>query len=251
MSYHLVSVPFTLEYVRIPSWSISFFFYFDCFSDDVLCKTAIWADDMPKLRQSMSCYLILKIKIFKKCFYFLKIKVARKCFYFSTTTFWFWSVKLWYLKLSIQVQTLKAIIILRKFVSKIWNLLQSICENLLKIYYEIKLFKVYPLIRLFILLHFMNKNRWILTLVVTLRLIATQEKYMEQIKINCIWSLMQNQVKNKQVKNIFYLKSKLNQVSILDLSDWQLLCKVSENATLNLIYVRIWKIIPYFQANPY
>ena len=62
---------------------------------------------------------------------------------------------------------------------------------------------------------------------------------------------MQNQVKNKQVKNTFYLKSKLNQVSILDLPDWQLLCKVSENATLNLIYVRIWKIIPYFQANPY
>ena len=35
---HLLSVPLTLEYVRILSWSISFSFYVNCFPDDVLCK---------------------------------------------------------------------------------------------------------------------------------------------------------------------------------------------------------------------
>ena len=39
---HILSVPLNLECVRILSWSISFF---NCLLDDVLCKTAIWADD--------------------------------------------------------------------------------------------------------------------------------------------------------------------------------------------------------------
>ena len=41
--------------------------------------------------------------------------------------------------------------------------------------------------------------------------------------------------KNKQAKNIFYLKSKLNQVSVLALLNWQMLCHVSENAILHAI----------------
>ena len=39
-------------------------------------------------------------------------------------------------------------------------------------------------------------------------------------------------LKNKQAKNIFYFKSELNQVFILAFPDWQLLCQVSESATL-------------------
>ena len=42
---HILSVPLNLEYVRILSWSISFFPYFKCLPDDVLCKITIWADD--------------------------------------------------------------------------------------------------------------------------------------------------------------------------------------------------------------
>ena len=42
---HILSVPLNLECVRILSWSISFFSYFNCLPDDVLCKIAIWVDD--------------------------------------------------------------------------------------------------------------------------------------------------------------------------------------------------------------
>ena len=41
---HLLSVPLTLECVRILSLFISFF-YFNGDPDDVQCKIAIWADD--------------------------------------------------------------------------------------------------------------------------------------------------------------------------------------------------------------
>ena len=61
--------------------------------------------------------------------------------------FWFWSVKIWYLKLCIQAQTLKAAVqnYLRKVVSKSCNSLQNIHEILLKMYCEIKLFQVFSL----------------------------------------------------------------------------------------------------------
>ena len=39
------SVQLTLECIKILSWYISFFFYFNCITDDVLCKIEIWADD--------------------------------------------------------------------------------------------------------------------------------------------------------------------------------------------------------------
>ena len=42
---HTLSVPLNLECVRILSWSISFFSYFNCLPDYVLCKIAIWTDD--------------------------------------------------------------------------------------------------------------------------------------------------------------------------------------------------------------
>ena len=40
---------------------------------------------------------------------------------------------------------------------------------------------------------------------------------------------------NKNKKQMFYLKSKLNQEYVLALPDWQLLCQVSENAILDPI----------------
>ena len=42
---HILSVPVTLEYVRVLSRSISFFFLFNFLPDDVLCKTAVPVDD--------------------------------------------------------------------------------------------------------------------------------------------------------------------------------------------------------------
>ena len=57
----------------------------------------------------------------------------------------------------------------------------------------------------------------------------------EQASINYIWSVIQSQLKNKQDKNIFYLKSKLNQASVLALPECQLLCQVSENAIMHTI----------------
>ena len=42
---YILSVTLNLECVRIPSWSISFFSYFSCLPDNVLCKFAIWADN--------------------------------------------------------------------------------------------------------------------------------------------------------------------------------------------------------------
>ena len=41
---HFLSVPWTLKSVRIISWFI-FFFFFNCFQDDVLCNIFIWADN--------------------------------------------------------------------------------------------------------------------------------------------------------------------------------------------------------------
>ena len=42
-SSHLLCVPLTLEYIRILSWPIVFF-YTNFLPDDVQCKIAIWVD---------------------------------------------------------------------------------------------------------------------------------------------------------------------------------------------------------------
>ena len=70
-----------------------------------------------------------------------------KMLLFLSAPFWFWSVKICYLKLSIQAQTLKAIIqnYFKKIAFKIWNSLQKIYGIFLKMCYEIKLFQVYSL----------------------------------------------------------------------------------------------------------
>ena len=108
-SNHLVSVPLTLECVRIldldPSllavlqqspWWCS---VYDCYLSRWYCSHLSSCDKPSNLLQqdeiAMSFNLILKIKIVRK--YFI-------------ATFWFWSIKIWYLNLSIQAQTLKAVI---------------------------------------------------------------------------------------------------------------------------------------------
>ena len=90
-----------------------FFFNFKCLLDDMFCV------------RLLSELMILPCR-------------NTKNFYSSSATFWFWSVTIWYLKLSIQAQTLKNVL-------KIWNSLQNICGILLKMYFKIKLFKIYLL----------------------------------------------------------------------------------------------------------
>ena len=83
----------------------------------------------------------------------------------------------------------------------------------------------------------MSKNRLIISLVKPfLSLISSQERTNKQIVFD-----LQNKItfKNKQAKNIFYLNSKLNQVCLIVIPDWQFLHQVSEIAILTL------------QANPY
>ena len=42
---HILSALWNLKCFRILSWSISFFYYFNCLPNDVLCKIATWSDD--------------------------------------------------------------------------------------------------------------------------------------------------------------------------------------------------------------
>ena len=98
------SVLLTLECVRIPTWYISFLstpvvslmMFCVRFLTELMIRLSnhhLKTHLTPHigLEQLMSCNLILKIKINGKYFYFL------------SATFWFWSVKIWYLKLCIQI----------------------------------------------------------------------------------------------------------------------------------------------------
>ena len=54
--------------------------------------------------------------------------------------------------------------------------------------------------------------------------------------MNCLQPLIQNQLqKQTRKQNIYYLKIKLNQVSVIALPGWELLRQVSENAILPVI----------------
>ena len=88
-----------------------FFFYIGFLLHNVLFKTSIWADDttlnstcdeasdLPwQVETALSCNLVSKIKF------------VGKYFYFSSATYWFWSVKILNLNLSIQAQKLGAVI---------------------------------------------------------------------------------------------------------------------------------------------
>ena len=88
-----------------------FCFYFNCLPDDVLCKVAIWADDTALNSSSgKPSDLFQQAEIAMSCNLIVKIKIVGKHFYFLSATFWFWSAKIWSLKLSSQGQTLKAVI---------------------------------------------------------------------------------------------------------------------------------------------
>ena len=50
---------------------------------------------------------------------------------------------------------------------------------------------------------------------------------------------------------MFYLKSKLKEVSVIALPDWQLLHQYQKMQFGIQLYIDIQKIIPYVQANPY
>ena len=96
---HLLSVQLTLEYVRILTWSI-FFFSTSIVSLMVFCVRLL-SELMILLSTSWDSLLVLiwssnqnRSKIF---------------IFFIGYFFWFWSVKIWYLKLFIQAQTLKAV----------------------------------------------------------------------------------------------------------------------------------------------
>ena len=74
------------------------------------CKTAIWADE---IALNSSCEklsdFLQQVEIAMSCNLILKIKIIGKYLHFSSASFWFLTVKIWYLKLSIQAQTLKAV----------------------------------------------------------------------------------------------------------------------------------------------
>ena len=105
---HIINVSLTLECVTILSWPISSFsasfvslmmFWLRLLSNlMILVSTHHVTNHLTchnKLRQPMSCNLILKIKMVGK---------------YSSATFSFWSVIIWYLNLSVQAQTSKAVI---------------------------------------------------------------------------------------------------------------------------------------------
>ena len=96
---HLLSAQLTLEYVRILTWSI-FFFSTSIVSLMVFCVRLL-SELMILLSTSWDSLWVLiwssnqnRSKIF---------------IFFIGYFFWFWSVKIWYLKLFIQAQTLKAV----------------------------------------------------------------------------------------------------------------------------------------------
>ena len=107
---HPTSVSLTLKYNRIICWSISFF-PFICVPNDCLCKIAIWTDDTTlNCSYDQASDLSQQAEIGLSFNLILKIKVVERYFHFSSANFWFWSLKIWYLKLSIQAQTLAAAI---------------------------------------------------------------------------------------------------------------------------------------------
>ena len=90
----------------------------------------------------------------------------------------------------------------------------------------------------------MNKNRRILSLAVPCFVFSFKSRKSQQTL-----SLIFNTKSTS--KNVFYLKSKLNSVSVIALPDWQLLYQYQKIQFCIQLYIDIWKIIPYLQANPY
>ena len=98
------SVLLTLECVRIPTWYISFL------STPVVSLMMFCVRFLMELMIRLSNHHLKKhltphigLEQLMSCNLILKIKINGKYFYFLSATFWFWSVKIWYLKLCIQI----------------------------------------------------------------------------------------------------------------------------------------------------
>ena len=98
------SVLLTLECVRIPTWYISFL------STPVVSLMMFCVRFLTELMIRLSNHHLKKhltphfrLEQLMSCNLILKIKINGKYFYFLSATFWFWSVKIWYLKLCIQI----------------------------------------------------------------------------------------------------------------------------------------------------
>ena len=98
------SVLLTLECVRIPTWYISFL------STPVVSLMMFCVRFLTELMIRLSNHHLRKhltphigLEQLMSCNLILKIKINGKYFYFLSATFWFWSVKIWYLKLCIQI----------------------------------------------------------------------------------------------------------------------------------------------------
>ena len=101
---HLVSVLLTLECVRIPTWYISFL------STPVVSLMMFCVRFLTELMIRLSNHHLRKhltprigLEQLMSCNLILKIKINGKYFYFLSANFWFWSVKIWFLKLCIQI----------------------------------------------------------------------------------------------------------------------------------------------------
>ena len=98
------SVLLTLECVRIPTWYISFL------STPVVSLMMFCVRFLTELMIRLSNHHLRKhltphigLEQLMSCNLILKIKINGEYFYFLSATFWFWSVKIWYLKLCIQI----------------------------------------------------------------------------------------------------------------------------------------------------
>ena len=98
------SVLLTLECVRIPTWYISFL------STPVVSLMMFCVRFLTELMIRLSNHHLKKhltphigLEQLMSCNLILKIKINGKYFYFLSANFWFWSVKIWFLKLCIQI----------------------------------------------------------------------------------------------------------------------------------------------------
>ena len=98
----------------------------------------------------------------------------------------------------------------------------------------------------FFLIYFKNKNRWILSLAVPCFVFNVNWRKSKHI----LFLIFNTKSTSKTSKNIFSLKIKLSQVSVIVFSDWQLLCQVSKkwNSASNDILIlgklfHIYKLI--------
>ena len=87
-------------------------------------------------------------------------------------------------------------------------------------FFLISRFTVFLLINFFLNILWIKLDQFSPSQFLVLCLISSQD----WANINCTGPLIENQLKKyKQARNIFYFKSKLNQVSVLALPDWQFL----------------------------